>query len=79
MEFWIVVAGIVISAILWQFRLRFPFDDIFISFRYAEHLASGNGLVWNIGGPHTEGFTNFLFVILLAATRLITSDILAAA
>jgi arabinofuranosyltransferase len=71
--------GCAIAAFVWQFRLRFPFDDTFISFRYAEHLASGNGLVWNIGGPHTEGYTNFLFVLLLAGVRFFTHDLLAAA
>jgi arabinofuranosyltransferase len=78
-------AGIVIALLVWQFRLRFPFDDVFITFRYAEHLASGNGIVWNIGsmtdhaGSHTEGYTNFLFVILLAVARLFTSHLLAVA
>ena len=75
----IAVAGILISAMLWQFRLRFPFDDVYISFRYAEHLASGYGLTWNIGGPHTEGYTNFLFILILAGIRVFTTHILAAA
>ena len=77
-EIWIVLIGVVIAGWVWQFRFRFPFDDTFISFRYAEHLAAGQGLVWNIGGPHTEGYTNFLFVLLLATARLISSDLLAA-
>lgn len=72
------IVGIVIAVAAWQFRAHFPFDDTFISFRYAEHLAMGHGLVWNIGGPHTEGFTNLLFVLLLGATRFITSDLLTA-
>ncbi len=70
--------GIAIAIAVWPFRAHFPFDDTFISFRYAEHVASGHGLVWNIGGPHTEGFTNLLFVLLLAVARWITSDLLAA-
>jgi arabinofuranosyltransferase len=74
----IAVVATVIACIAWQFRLRFPFDDTFISFRYAEHLAAGHGLVWNIDGPHTEGYTNFLFILLLAACRFITSDLLVA-
>jgi arabinofuranosyltransferase len=78
-EFWIALVGVLIAACLWQFRLQFPFDDAFISFRYAQHLASGYGLVWNTGGPHTEGFTNFLFVVLLAVTKLFTNDLLASA
>lgn len=43
------------------------YDDAYISFRYAEHLAAGHGLVWNIGGEPTQGYTNFLFVVLCAA------------
>ncbi len=45
-------------------------DDAFISFRYAENLAAGNGLVFN-PGERVEGYTNFLWTVLLAgATRL---------
>ena len=42
------------------------FDDAYISYRYAHHLIEGYGLVWNIGDPPAEGFTNF-FNTLLAA------------
>ncbi len=73
------VAGVIIAVFVWHYRLRFPFDDVFITFRYAEHVASGYGLVWNVGGLHTEGYTNFLFVLLLAAARFLTSDLLMAA
>lgn len=79
LELLVGIASIAIAVIAWQFRFRFPFDDTFISFRYAEHLASGYGLVWNIGGAHTEGYTNFLFVVLLAASRFATNDLLASA
>ncbi len=41
-------------------------DDAFISFRYAANLADGNGLVWN-PGERVEGYTNFLWVLILAA------------
>src|SRR5262249_17747248 len=33
-------------------------DDMMISMRYARHLREGHGLVWNLGGPRVEGFTN---------------------
>jgi len=42
------------------------YDDAFISFRYAQHLAEGFGLVWNIDQPPTEGFSNLLLVLALA-------------
>ncbi|MCL2449837.1 MAG: hypothetical protein FWD17_12890 [Polyangiaceae bacterium] len=45
---------------------RFVQDDAFISFRYARHLAEGHGLVWNVGEPPFQGFTNPLWTLLLA-------------
>jgi arabinofuranosyltransferase len=46
---------------------RFLCDDAFISFRYAHNLAQGDGLVFNPGHERVEGYTNFLWVVLLAA------------
>jgi hypothetical protein len=40
-------------------------DDAYISFRYARNLVEGHGLVYNIG-QHVEGFTNLLWVLLIA-------------
>ncbi|MCA8958427.1 MAG: hypothetical protein KDC87_20280, partial [Planctomycetes bacterium] len=37
----------------------------FISFRYAKNLVDGLGLVFN-AGEHVEGYTNFLWVMILA-------------
>ncbi len=76
---WLTLCALITVATLWQFHSRFPFDDTFISFRYAEHLAKGHGLVWNIGGPPTEGYTNFLFILLLSAARFVTNNLLFAA
>ena len=42
-------------------------DDAMISLRYALNLAAGYGLVWNAGEPPVEGYTNFLWTLLLAA------------
>jgi arabinofuranosyltransferase len=53
---------------------RFAFDDLYISFRYAEHLANGNGLTWNIGQAPVEGYTNFLLVLILAVIHLAGVD-----
>ena len=41
-------------------------DDAFISFRYARNLVEGHGLVFNFG-ERVEGYTNFLWVLELAA------------
>ncbi|MFQ5600848.1 MAG: hypothetical protein ACE5G2_09885, partial [Candidatus Krumholzibacteriia bacterium] len=39
-------------------------DDAYISYRYAEHLAAGRGLVFN-PGERVEGYSNLLWVLLL--------------
>jgi arabinofuranosyltransferase len=41
-------------------------DDAFISYRYAENFATGHGLVFNTG-EKVEGYSNFLWVMILAA------------
>jgi len=40
-------------------------DDAFISFRYAQNLVRGHGLVFNVG-ERVEGYTNLLWTLLLA-------------
>src|ERR1043166_6070025 len=50
-------------------RYWFTCDDAFIAFRYARNLAMGHGLVFNPGFERVEGYTNFLWVLLLAAGR----------
>ena len=45
--------------------LEFVKDDAYISFRYAHNLVTGKGLVFN-PGEKLEGFTNFLWVLILA-------------
>src|SRR5690606_452754 len=40
-------------------ELRWVCDDAFISFRYAQNLIDGHGLVFN-AGERVEGYTNFL-------------------
>jgi len=66
----ICIVAILVSAILFILMLlyvwNFTVDDAFISFVYGKHLASGFGLVWNIGQPPVEGYTNFLWVLIIA-------------
>jgi len=50
-------------------QLNFIQDDAYTSFRYARNLAEGNGLVFNINET-VEGYTNFLWVLILAITYL---------
>jgi hypothetical protein len=46
------------------------FDDAMISMRYASNLVRGHGLVWN-PGERVEGFTNPLWVLVMAGVILI--------
>lgn len=48
---------------VWAFH-RFALDDAWISFRYAANWAKGWGLVYNYG-EQVEGYTNFLWTILM--------------
>jgi arabinofuranosyltransferase len=43
------------------------FDDAMISMRYAQTFAHGDGLVWYPGAPKVEGYTNFLWTLLMSA------------
>jgi hypothetical protein len=43
-----------------------PFEDAAMLMRYAQHVAEGHGIVWNIGEPPVDGATDFLFMIVIA-------------
>lgn len=47
-------------------KSNYLIDDAFITFRYSQHLAGGQGIVWNIGEAPIQGYTNFFFMILIA-------------
>lgn len=47
-------------------------DDAYISYRYAENLIHGNGLVFN-PGERVEGYSNLLYVLLIAPAFLFTN------
>ncbi len=46
-------------------------DDAMISMRYAQHLAHGFGLVWNIGQKPIEGFTNPAWMLVMSLFHLL--------
>jgi arabinofuranosyltransferase len=65
--------SVLILTLLLAVYNRFIQDDAFISFRYAKNLAAGNGLVFNIG-ERVEGYTNFLWTLLMAPAFLVKAD-----
>lgn len=67
-------------ALLFIFRTSFVvegvryfslFDDAMISMRYARNLMEGHGLIWNPGGEAVEGYTNFFWVLVMAAVHVL--------
>jgi arabinofuranosyltransferase len=46
-------------------------DDAMISMRYAQHLAAGQGLLWNIGETPVQGFSNLGWVVVMALLHVI--------
>jgi hypothetical protein len=62
---WGVVVAALIYGVTQAILLHWTADDAFISFRYAENLVEGHGLVYNVG-ESVEGYTNFLWTMLVA-------------
>src|SRR5580693_5354561 len=64
---WLAIglATLVYAGHAWLFR-NWVIDDAGISFVYARNLAAGHGLVSQPGMPPVEGYSNFLWVLLLA-------------
>ena len=67
-----------LALVAWAFlvaRFDFVCDDAYISFRYARHLLEGQGLRFNLGeSPPVEGYTNLLWVLWIAAAKLLGVD-----
>ncbi len=70
---WAAAGGILALAVGDAVRLRWVSDDAFISFRYAANLVDGLGLVYN-AGERVEGFSNFLWTLLLAPSLALGAD-----
>ena len=61
----ILLIVILSASMLLAFHHNGQIDDAFISYRYAQNLVEGHGLVWN-PGEYVEGYSNYLWVLLLA-------------
>jgi arabinofuranosyltransferase len=67
---WAAIAVALAVLVFHQARLQpWTLDDAFISMRYAWNLAHGHGLVFN-PGEAVEGYTNFLWTVLLVPAAL---------
>ncbi|MCS6774610.1 MAG: hypothetical protein NZ693_10935 [Thermoflexales bacterium] len=56
---------------------EFTIDDAYITFRYVKQWVAGNGLVFNIG-ERVEGYSNFLWIVLLAPLYALGVDLVLA-
>jgi arabinofuranosyltransferase len=68
----LALASILLSGIAKDWML----DDAFISFRYVENFVAGHGLVYSIG-ERVEGYTNFLWIMLLSGFHRFHADTVA--
>ena len=66
---------LIIAAIFMAHTLSLSFtqDDSYISYRYVQNFLDGKGLVFN-AGEYVEGYTNFLFVIIMTLFGLVGID-----
>ena len=63
---WVVVVSVFAYGICQAISLAWVCDDAFISFRYAQNLVRGNGLVYNLG-ERVKGYANLLWTVAMAA------------
>ena len=74
---WAPLALLLALGLAWVYHcahFQFVQDDSFITFRYVRHLVDGHGLVWNLG-ERVEGYTTFLWTILLAVPGVFGLDL----
>ena len=62
----ILACAIGVFAVTALIMMPFTPDEAYISYRYAEHLADGKGLAFNVGERRVEGYANFLWVLICA-------------
>jgi hypothetical protein len=75
----LAVWGLILAFLALACANAFIQDDAFISFRYAENLVNQGELTWNPGEPErVEGYTNFLWVLLLSAPAALGIDLILA-
>jgi hypothetical protein len=56
-----------------------PAEDAYIVYKYVDNFAAGRGIVYYAGGPHTEGFVDFLWFIALGGLVRLGMDVAVAA
>ncbi|MBN1878680.1 hypothetical protein JW823_01080 [bacterium] len=65
----ISLAALIVLLVGVHFYWFYTVEDAFISFRYCDHFLAGDGLTYN-PGERVEGYTNFLWIIVMIPFRL---------
>lgn len=55
----------------------YPMEDAAMLLRYSEHLAQGEGIVWNPGEAPVDGATDFLYMVMVAGLHKLGVGLLA--
>lgn len=71
----IILLLIIVIFVFHALSMNFTQDDAFISYRYVKNFINGHGLVFN-PGERVEGYTNFLWIILLSIFTKFGLDII---
>lgn len=70
----LAVAVVLHSVLTFDFQ-TIPFEDAAILMRFADHMAQGHGIIWNIGEKPVDGATDFLFLATLGFLGMFGLDI----
>jgi arabinofuranosyltransferase len=70
----LVIAVLIVIRTAWGY-VPFVADDALISFRYSQRLLAGQGLTFT-SGDAVEGYSNLLWVLLIAGGGLFSSDLI---
>ncbi|MCJ7578117.1 MAG: hypothetical protein MUO91_06665, partial [candidate division Zixibacteria bacterium] len=71
----VILSVIIAIFVAHSLSLNFTQDDAFISYRYVKNFINGHGLVFN-PGERVEGYTNFLWIIILSIFAKFGLDII---
>jgi hypothetical protein len=71
--YWVAALAALLFALAAAWRRQWVSDDAFITFRYAENLFRGLGLVFN-PGERVEGYSNFLWTLSTALGLRLGAD-----
>ena len=61
----LLLAALLVAGLVPVLATDAPQDDAYITYRYAMNFANGDGFVFNVGEKPVEGYTNFLWTLII--------------